>query len=46
VSDMRDGKTPKAVKADQVLVTSVKTGGGIGSVGSPSKSGARKALYD
>jgi len=24
----------------------VKTGGGIGTVGSPSKAGARKALFD
>jgi hypothetical protein len=43
---MRDGSTPKKVKASQVLVTSVKTGGGIGTVGSPSKAGARKALFD
>jgi hypothetical protein len=43
---MRDGSKPKKVQAGQVLVTSVKTGGGIGHVGSPSKSGARKALRD
>jgi hypothetical protein len=43
---MRDGSTPRLVKAPKVLVTTVKTGGGIGSVGSPSKSGARKALRD
>ena len=43
---MRDGTTPKKVKANQVLVTSVETGGGIGTVGSPSKAGARKALRD
>jgi hypothetical protein len=43
---MRDGSKPKMVKADKVLVTTVKTGGGIGSVGSPSKGGVRKALRD
>ena len=43
---MRDGSKPKKVQAGQVLVTSVKPGGGIGHVGSPSKSGARKALRD
>ena len=37
--------TPKKVKASQVLVTSVETGGGIGTVGSPSKEGARQALW-
>ena len=43
---MRDGSTPRLVKAAKVLVTTVKTGGGIGTVGSPAKSGARKALFD
>jgi len=43
---MRDGSTPRAVKASQVLVTSNTRGNGIGSVGSPSKSGARRALRD
>jgi hypothetical protein len=43
---MRDGSTPKKVKAGQVLVTSVVRGDGIGHVGSPSKAGARKALRD
>ena len=43
---MKDGSIPKKVQAGKVLVTSVKTGGGIGTVGSPSKSGARKALRD
>jgi hypothetical protein len=43
---MRDGSTPKKVKASQVLVTSSTLGSGIGHVGSPSKSGARKALRD
>ena len=38
--------TPRLVKAAKVLVTTVKTGGGIGEVGSPSKSGARKARRD
>ena len=38
--------TPKKVQTDKVLVTSVETGGGIGTVGSPSKAGARKALRD
>jgi len=33
-------------QTDKVLVTSVETGGGIGTVGSPSKEGARKALRD
>jgi len=42
----RDGSTPKKVKAEQVLVTSVKRGNGIGHVGSPSKAGARKTLWD
>jgi hypothetical protein len=41
---MRDGTTPEKVTADQVLVTAIKRGGGIGHVGSPSKSGARRAL--
>jgi len=43
---MRDGSTPRPAKAAEVLVTSVETGGGIGTVGSPSKEGARKALRD
>jgi hypothetical protein len=43
---MRDGSTPKKVKADQVLVTGITGGNGIGHVGSPSKSGARSALRD
>ena len=43
---MRDGSTPKKVRAGQVLVTSVVRGDGIGHVGSPSKAGARKALRD
>ena len=43
---MRDGSTPKKVQAGRVLVTSVVRGDGIGSVGSPSKAGARKALRD
>ena len=38
--------TPRLVKAAKVLVTKVKPGGGIGEVGSPSKSGARTALRD
>jgi len=42
----RDGSTPKKVKAEQVLVTSITPGNGIGHVGSPSKAGARKALRD
>ena len=41
----RDGSTPRLVKAGQVLVTSVKGGDGIGAVGSPSKSHARKKLW-
>ena len=41
---MRDGSKPKKVQAGQVLVTGVKTGGGIGTVGAPSKGGARRAL--
>ena len=43
---MRDGKIPRLVQAAKILVTSVKRGGGIGHVGSPSKSGARRALRD
>jgi hypothetical protein len=38
--------TPKKVKADQVLVTTSTLGNGIGSVGSQSRSGARRALRD
>ena len=41
-----DGKTPRLVQAAKILVTSLKSGGGIGHVGSPSKSGARRALRD
>jgi len=41
---MRDGKKPRLVKAARVLVTAIQRGGGIGHVGSPSKSGARRAL--
>lgn len=41
-----DGKTPRLVQAAKILVTSVKRGGGIGHVGSPSKSGARHTLRD
>ncbi len=43
---MRDGSTPKKVKAGQVLVTSVKRGNGPGHIGSQSRSGARHALRD
>jgi len=43
---MRDGSTPKKVKAGQVLVTDVTRGSGIGHVGSQSRSGARSALRD
>jgi len=43
---MRDGSTPRPVKAAKVLVTTVNRGDGIGTVGSPSKAGARKALRD
>ena len=43
---MRDGKKPRLVNAARVLVTTVKRGGGFGPIGSPSKSGARRALRD
>jgi hypothetical protein len=42
----RDGSTPKKVKADQVLVTSITRGNGIGHVGAQTRSGARSALRD
>ena len=41
----RDGSTPKKVTAEQILVTSVKRGNGIGHVGSPSRAEARKELF-
>ena len=43
---MRDGSTPKKVKAGQVLVTSAKRGRGPGHVGSQARSAARRALRD
>jgi len=41
---MRDGSTPKKVKADRVLVTSIQRGSGAGHIGSQSRSAARRAL--
>ena len=43
---MRDGSTPRMVKAAQVLVTSVKSGSIFRPPAGPSKSGARRALRD
>ena len=43
---MRDGSTPKKVKAGQVLVTSAKRGSGLGHIGSQSRSSARRTLGD
>jgi hypothetical protein len=43
---MRDGSTPKKVKADQVLVTSVQAGTIFRPPAGQSKAGARKTLWD
>ena len=43
---MRDGSTPRLVETAKVLVTTVKSGSIFRPPAGPSKSGARKALYD
>jgi len=43
---MRDGSTPRLVKAAKVLVTTAKSGTIFRPPASQSKSGARKALFN